>query len=78
MYILGNLVAVFNLANYLKSKNTFSRGKGCMIQLKSLLEETLGPDMGANHEERVGVHDGQHDVYDELGWFSVCNFSRHF
>lgn len=49
-----------------------------MIKFKSLLEETLGSDVGANDEERVGVHDGQHDVYDELGWFSVCNFSRHF
>ena len=74
MYILGNLVAVFNLANYIKSKNTFSRGKGCMIQLKSLLEETLGADVGAHHEERVRVHDGQRDVYDELGWVSLCNF----
>ena len=49
-----------------------------MIKFKSLLEETLGSDVGANDEERVGVHDGQHDVYDELGWFSVFNFSRHF
>ena len=45
-----------------------------MIQLKSLLEETLGADVGAHHEERVRVHDGQRDVYDELGWVSLCNF----
>ena len=32
----------------------------------SLLEESLGADVGAHHEERVRVHDGQHDVYDEL------------
>lgn len=30
-----------------------------------LLEESLGADVGAHHEERVRVHDGQHDVYDE-------------
>ena len=41
----------------------------------SLLEESLGADVGAHHEERVRVHDGQQDVYDELAWVSLCNLA---